>query len=136
VILMDAGPLCAIFDKSQQETHARCVAALKNIRIPLVTTWACMAEAMYLLYRAGGYMAQEKLWQMRATGRLSVHELTAIEGDRMREVMAQYRDTPMDLADACLIAAAETLALRRVFTIDGHFHAYRTADGQALEVIP
>ena len=42
----------------------------------------------------------------------------------------------MDLADASLIAAAETLNLRQVFTIDTDFYIYRLSDGSALEVIP
>ena len=41
----------------------------------------------------------------------------------------------MGLADASLIAAAESLSLRRVFTSDGDFYFYRLANGLALEVI-
>jgi predicted nucleic acid-binding protein len=54
----------------------------------------------------------------------------------MAALMAQYRDTPMDLADASLVAVAESLRLRRVFTIDSDFYVYRLADGSALEVLP
>ena len=50
--------------------------------------------------------------------------------------MARYRDTPMDLADASLIALAERLALRRVFSLDSDFYVYRLRDGSALDVIP
>jgi predicted nucleic acid-binding protein len=42
----------------------------------------------------------------------------------------------MDLADAAIVAAAETLSPRRVFTLDRHFYAYRMSDGQAFEVVP
>ena len=42
----------------------------------------------------------------------------------------------MDLADASLVVAAETLNLGRIFTLDRHFYAYRLADGSALEVVP
>ncbi len=41
----------------------------------------------------------------------------------------------MDLADASLIAAAEALSLKRIFTIDSDFYVYRLADGSSLEVI-
>ena len=54
----------------------------------------------------------------------------------MEILLEQYRDTPMDLADASLVVAAETLGGRRVFTLDRHFYAYRLADGAALEVVP
>ena len=49
--------------------------------------------------------------------------------------MAQYQGTPMDLADASLIAVAESLGFHRVFSFDRDFFIYRLADGSALEVI-
>jgi predicted nucleic acid-binding protein len=54
----------------------------------------------------------------------------------MAELMAKYQDLPMDFADASLVAAAEVLGVRRVFTLDGDFHVYRFADGASVEVIP
>lgn len=90
---------------------------------------------MYLLFRGGGYPAQEELWQWRTAGRLVLHELIPPEIGRMAELMNKYRDQPMDLADASLIAAAERLGLRRIFTIDRDFHVYRLADDSALELV-
>jgi len=46
--LIDAGPLVALVDAGD-DFHDRCVAALKKIREPLVTTWPAFTEAMYLL---------------------------------------------------------------------------------------
>ena len=54
----------------------------------------------------------------------------------MRELMMKYRDTPMDLADAAVVAAAEALASTRVFSIDSDFYVYRLLNGVALEVMP
>jgi len=54
----------------------------------------------------------------------------------MRLLMDKYRDIPMDLADASLVAAAEAYNVRRVFTLDSHFYAYLATDGQPLEVVP
>ena len=39
--------------------------------------------------------------------------------------MRQYSDTPMDFADASLVAAAESLNISRILTLDRHFYAYR-----------
>jgi predicted nucleic acid-binding protein len=50
--------------------------------------------------------------------------------------MQQYHDTPMDLADASLVAAAEALNLRRIFTLDSHFLAYRFRGTHRFQVIP
>ena len=51
------------------------------------------------------------------------------EHSRRREVL-QYRDHPMDLADASLIAVAEVLPTRKVFTLDRNdFSTYRVRRG-------
>jgi hypothetical protein len=50
--------------------------------------------------------------------------------------MEKYQDIPMDLADASLIAVAETLSTKQVFSVDSDFYLYRLADGAALKVIP
>jgi predicted nucleic acid-binding protein len=50
--------------------------------------------------------------------------------------MEKYSDAPMDLADASLVAVAESLSLGRVFTLDSHFRIYRLADGSVLELVP
>lgn len=98
-------------------------------------TWPCFTEAMYLLSQAGGYHAQEKLWGWVADGLVQIHSSTEAEWRRMRELMGVFRDSPMDLADASVVAAAESLSADQVFTFDKHFYAYRLGDGSALEVV-
>jgi hypothetical protein len=44
----------------------------------------------------------------------------------MKQLMEQYRNTPMDLADASLVTAAEALNFSRIFTLDSDFYVYRT----------
>lgn len=124
--LTDTGPLVAL--NKNDTAHQSCTLILPSLRAPMLTTWPCFTEAMYLLGREIGYSAQEELWQWRLSGRLRIYELTTEQADRMQILMHKYRNAPMDLADASLIAVAETLSLRTVFTIDSHFYAYRTAD--------
>lgn len=47
-----------------------------------------------------------------------------------------YKDVPMDFTDATLVAAAELLKLRRIFTLDRDFLVYRTAGRKPFEVLP
>jgi predicted nucleic acid-binding protein len=134
--LTDAGPLVALINR-REEKHAVCAATVQTLpRRPLLTTWPCFTEAMYLLGVAGGYAYQAGLWRMRTGGRLALHDLTPAETDRAAELMVKYRDTPMDLADASLVAVAETSNVRQVFTLDRHFRIYRLANGSVLEPIP
>ena len=134
--LTDTGPLVGLIDGTDQY-HATCTATLATLPAePLLTTWPCLAEAMYMLSRRGEYRYQATLWDMYFDGRLALHELTTSETTRMAALMEQYRDLPMDLADASLVAVAESLGLRQVFTIDRQFYVYRLWDGGALEVLP
>ena len=134
--LTDTGPLVALINTADQH-HRRCVAALAALPAePLLTTWPCLTEAMHLLWRDGGYRFQTALWDLYHHGKLVLHELTTANILRMTQLMEQYQDTPMALADASLVTVAETLALRRIFTVDQQFYIYRLADGNALSVLP
>lgn len=136
MILTDTGPLVALLDRSDPG-YAKCSSAARALHDrPMITTWPCFTEAMYLLGEVGGYTYQEGLWALKKDGRLLLHELTHDEIDRMAALMAKYRDRPMDLADASLVAAAEGRSLRRLFTLDSDFRFYRLADGSVLDLIP
>jgi predicted nucleic acid-binding protein len=102
----------------------------------MLVTWPCLTEAMYLLWRAGGTPAQEELWGYVGDGLVALHQPAEKEWQRMRELMRQYHDTPMDLADASVVAAAERLGFRQVFTLDGHFRVYRMHGNIAFDVVP
>lgn len=91
---------------------------------------------MHLLARAGGLPAQEELWGYLADGLLAVQPPELRDWERMRELMKQYADTPMDLADASLVVAAERAAARRIFTLDRHFRVFRIHGTADFQVVP
>jgi predicted nucleic acid-binding protein len=134
--LTDASPLVALIN-AKDNNHARCLAVLPALSAPLITTWPAFTEAMYLLFRYGGYPAQQVLWSYVQDGTLIFHPLGSDEEARMPELMNQYRDRPMDLADASLVAAAEALGITIIFTLDRRdFHIYRLQNSGAFEVVP
>ena len=108
MILVDAGPLIALIDRGEQD-HIRCVEALADLTTPMVTTWPAFTEAMYLLGSAGGWKGQAALWKLLERGDLQLVALDEALQKRTQALMGKYRDTPMDLADASLVAAAEAL---------------------------
>jgi len=136
MILVDTGPLVALIDKGQGELHARCVASYQQSTVPLVTTWCCFTETMYFLSELRGWSAQNILWQFLDRKALQLHCTTEAECQRMKILMEKYQDVPMDLADASLVAAAESRKLRRIFTLDSDFYVYRLHDKDAFDVIP
>ena len=135
MILTDASALVALLHVRDAH-HQESVAIMSRLSSEsMVTTWACFTEAMHILGDYGGYTYQSALWGLRTSGRLALHNHEPEDIDRMAALMTQYRDTPMDLADASLIATAESLDLRQVFTFDSDFYIYRLADGNGLDII-
>jgi uncharacterized protein len=134
--LVDAGPLIALIDRGQGDLHRRCVEVQRNLVGPLITSWACFTEAMHLLGRLGGWTAQAALWRFLEENALVIYAPNLQETSRIRTLMEQYRDVPMDLADATLVALAETLALKSVFTLDKDFYVYRMNGKEGFDVVP
>ncbi|MFZ0245223.1 type II toxin-antitoxin system VapC family toxin [Candidatus Binatus sp.] len=133
-VLVDAGPLVALIDRSDPY-HQRCVSALATVREPLGTVWPAFTEAMYLL--RGDAQDQRALWNMINVGGVRFVEIGHEDCPRMRELMWKYRDLPMDLADAALVRVAEREGLRRVFTIDRQdFEIYRPHRLGRFEILP
>ena len=134
-LLVDTGPLVANINPSDPY-HTACAARMQTLEgEPMVTTWQCFTEAMHFLGRTGVFTLQQRLWDMRRGGLLAIHLTDDQEAGRMELLMRQYQDSPMDLADASLVAAAESLSLRRVFTVDRGFFYFQLSDGSPLLVI-
>ena len=135
MIIVDAGPLIALIDRSDAD-HGRCARALDGLRLPLVTTWPAFTEAMYVLGTTTGFTGQRALWGMNHDRMLELVELEPASVERAARLMEKYADLPMDLADATLVALAEQLAQDRIFTIDGDFAVYRRANRRPFRLVP
>lgn len=136
MILTDPGPLVAIMDRGERH-HAACVECLSELTGPMLTTWPAFTEAMYLLGEAGGWLAQNGLWELVEQGDLEIAEQGPDQTARMRSLMEKYHDRPMDLADASLVALAESGQLRDIFTLDHtDFGIYRIGRRQTFRLWP
>ena len=135
--LIDTGPLVALFDP-KDAGHQRCVQALKSIRGHMHTTVPVLTEAFHML--DPGSQGSAALRAFISKGGVSVWWLDQALLRRAFELMDRYADHPMDLADASLIVAAESLRTRRIFTLDRRdFQAYRIRRGhreQAVDMVP
>ncbi len=100
----------------------------------MVTVWPAFTEAMHVV---ATWRAQRALLQLLEEKALTLLPLGEEEIPRIRELMEQYRDTPMDLADAALVCVAERERLTKIFTLDRRgFSAYRMRDGRRFRVVP
>ena len=136
MILVDTGPLVALFDPRDSQ-HQRCRTALQSLREPLLTTIPVLTETFHMLSPAS--IGSDRLRDFIQRGGLTTWFMDPPGVERAFELMEQYADHPMDLADASLIVAAERLKTRKVFTIDrDDFETYRIRRGhrhEAIEII-
>ena len=133
--LIDANAFVNLIDQNQPRS-AEFRAVFSAMRPPLTTTWPVFTEAMYLLLGIGGWPLERALWDYVLKGVVRFHFPDGAEIQRIADLMERYRDRPMDLADASLVAAAETLDVSRIFTQDSDFYIYRFRDTSVFEVMP
>jgi predicted nucleic acid-binding protein len=124
-VLVDTGPLVALFDPSDA-ANGTCRAALAQLeRRRLVTTLAALTEATHLL--SFSFKAQEALLAYVSAGAIEMADFVASDVSKAASHMLKYSDLPMDFADATLVVVAERLGTMDVFTLDGAFAIYRLA---------
>jgi predicted nucleic acid-binding protein len=133
-VLVDAGPLVAIY-RERDEHHHVCVEASRQLHAPQYTCWPVATEAAYLLKESPA--AVQSLLGKIAAGDLVILPLTRDDAPAIGRIIETFHDQDTDFADACLVHLAEREAISTVFTVDRrHFTVYRTATGWALSLIP
>ena len=127
MILVDTGPFVALFDP-QDAGHERCKDILSATREPLFTTTPVLTEAFHVL--TPNSIGADRLRDFILDGGVSLWFLDQVATERAFELMEQNGDHPMDLADASVIVAAESLRTTKVFTLDlADFQRYRIRRG-------
>ena len=114
MILIDTGPLVAAFDPRDAD-HDACVLTLDTLGAKALTTTPVLTEAFQLLRQPG---RRTRFMDFVLDGGLRVATLDHPHLRRCFELMVQYGDTPMDFADASVVAVAERSGIDRVFTLD------------------
>lgn len=125
VIIVDTGAWVGLADRRDQY-HMVCRAFFGRNREPLVTTYPVLVETVHLLFRrVGTPMTLNWLATVQAHG-VQVFALQANHLPRIIELMRQYADLPMDLADASLVLLADHQEDGRIVSTDERdFHTYR-----------
>ena len=133
-VLLDTGPIVAALDGSDQ-WHVGCVDAWRIVANRCVTTEAVVTEACHLVQRGGSSAALPLEFLLAA--QIPILALDTPLHRYAARLMARYADTPMDYADASLVALADALQLDTVFTTDRRgFTVYRRSSGTGFEILP
>ena len=121
-VLVDTGPLVALFNRNDKY-HSWSLRYFRELKAPLITCDAVLAEALYLLRRDPavvpfimGLVEKEVI-----VSSFSISE----NAFAVKKLMTKYKDTPMDFADACVVRMTELIGECRVWTVDSDFKVYR-----------
>jgi uncharacterized protein len=135
MILIDTGPLVALFDHHEEHYEACCQEA-RALPGRLYTCLPVITEAAYLLNRCDSRLVR-MLFDAVADG---VYKLLPLDQDDFSQInglMRKYQDLALDFADAALMHIADRDDIDTVFTLDRRdFHVYQTSKGRSLTIIP
>lgn len=136
MLIVDAGPLYASA-AAKDKNHAVCDELLNEAPGPLVVPHLIVAEVAYLLATRIGPHAELAFAQSIAAGELTVEPVLDSEWSRIAELMEQYADLPLGMADASLVALAERHDAREIATLDRrHFSVVRPRHVASFTLLP
>jgi predicted nucleic acid-binding protein len=130
--IVDTGPLVAFFDRAERH-HNWVAERFGELDAPLLVCEPVLAEAMYLLARYP--KAQDALLELIQNGALIVAFHVDEHIDALRKMLRKYGDTPISLADACIVRMSEINDRHAVLTLDSDFLIYRKHGRAPLTLI-
>jgi predicted nucleic acid-binding protein len=133
-ILADTGALLAVIDRDDR-WHGVCSEAFRQLRLPLLTSTAVLAELFHLFGETSSEI--ETAWKFIRSGAIEIAGISGDDIPRLHELMARYADHPMDFADATLVRLAEREAISTIFTVDySDFTVYRIGGKGRFRIFP
>jgi uncharacterized protein len=135
-LLLDAGALYAQADRA--DPHYAAVAEILRIeREPLMTSAVTVAEADHLILTRLGVDVELAFLEDLAEGTFQVECLNRTELRVALELVRQYRDLTIGLADASLVVLAQRFRTRRLLTFDERaFRNLQPLQGGTFTLLP
>jgi hypothetical protein len=133
-ILVDTGPLVAILSR-EDEYHAACVSALREMSGPLLSCWPVITEAAWLLRKSP--RAVQQLLRSIDGGFLELLPLAGAEAEAIAVLMKRCEDIHPQLADIVLVYLANREKIDTIFTLNQRdFSIYRSGRRTTFRIVP
>ena len=121
-ILIDAGPLIALFDSCDNQ-YIRILQFFKNHEYGFISTLAVFSEVSHMLNFSVRAQCDFYEWVMYKG--VIISDINQNDMPRILELTKKYADLPMDFADATLVVTAEKTGIREIISLDKDFDIYR-----------
>lgn len=134
--IVDTSVLYALTDRAEP-SHGACVAALRAEREALIVPQAVLPEACHLIGSRLGAAAEATFVSGLAASDWALEPVSAGDLERVVALLRAYAQADIGFVDAVVVAIAERLGVRRIFTLDRRdFSLIRPAHLPAFELLP
>lgn len=135
-MIVDTGAFVAAANTAEPD-HAACARLLREGTGPLVVPAMVIAEATFMIERAGGPAAEARFLRSLRAPRYVIEAPTPGDLDRAAELVEQYADLSLGGTDASMVALAERLGEPTLATLDRrHFAIVRPRHVEAFDLLP
>ncbi len=129
-IVVDAGPMIAMFDRDDSH-HEQAGAFLRKAgECRLITTSLVIGEVAAMLADVQPNLFRFMDWLSAA---VEIDDALREDLPRMIEIMKKYDDLPADLADVSLVVLCERRGVSIIASVDSDFDVYRLPKGRKFE---
>ena len=129
-IVVDAGPLIALFKRSDRH-HAAALAFLnRSESATLITNLFVVGEVAAMLSGRHADLVAGLNWVL---SNVEIDPGTVADLPRAIAIVEKYKDLPADLANASLVALCERRGTHLVASVDRDFEVYRLARNKKFE---
>ncbi len=133
--LLDTGFLLAVLDADDQ-MHEACVEILLQEPAPLLPE-VVLPELAYMVLRELGYETLTTFLRSLSRGEMTIERITSTDLSRTAEILEKYADSGIDFVDGAIMAVAERLKIKQIFTLDRrHFSLMRPKHCPSFDIFP
>ena len=136
MILLDTSGLLAAIDV-REPRHEAAKAVIRATDAPLALSPFVLAELDYLISTKVSTAAAEALLREVGAGAYQLESMDGHDVTEAAEIIGQYQDLDLGLADASLVVLSRRYGVTDVLTLDErHFRTIRGAGGRPFRILP
>jgi predicted nucleic acid-binding protein len=96
-----------------------------------------LPEVCYLIASRLGHQAMRRFLDNLTDSSTHLEPITALDLERVNQILEQYADSQLDFVDAVIVAIAERVGITRVLTLDRRdFSLVRPKHCDYFEILP
>lgn len=135
-MIVDTGVFVAAANDSEPD-HPACAELLAEATGALVVPAMVIAEATFMIERAGGPAAEARFLRSLRSPTYVIEAPSSEDLLRASELVEEYADLPLGGTDASIVALAERLGQATLATLDRrHFSVVRPRHVESFELRP